>query len=91
MGMTFRPTILVADPGRELRWLGHLLIGGVFDGEHRFAIEPLGEDHVRFTHEERFSGFLAGPLGKLIHGATVEGFSAMNRALKERAERAEGG
>ena len=38
--MRFRPTVLEAQPGRELRWLGRLVAPGVFDGEHRFAIEP---------------------------------------------------
>jgi hypothetical protein len=31
-GMTFKPTVLKAEPNRELRWLGHLLIRGQFDG-----------------------------------------------------------
>ena len=39
--MSFRPTVLVADPNRELRWLGHLWVRGLFDGEHSFSIEPL--------------------------------------------------
>ncbi len=32
---TFRPTVLVAEPNRELRWLGRLFMPGPFDGEHR--------------------------------------------------------
>ena len=55
-GMTFRPTVLKAEPNRELRWLGHLLISGLFDGEHIFTIEPLGEGRVRFTQREVFRG-----------------------------------
>jgi len=31
-GMTFRPIVLEADPGRRLRWRGHLLLAGLFDG-----------------------------------------------------------
>ena len=38
--MTFRPTVRVADPDRELRWLGRVLLPGIFDGEHAFVIEP---------------------------------------------------
>ena len=52
-GMLFRPTVLVADPNRELRWLGHLWFPGLFDGDHSFSIEPLGEGHVRFVQRER--------------------------------------
>src|SRR5918999_4725227 len=41
---TFRPRVLEAEPGRRLRWLGRLLVPGLFDGEHRFSIEPAGPD-----------------------------------------------
>ena len=40
-GATLRPTVLEADPGRQLRWLGQLLLPGLFDGDHSFTIEPL--------------------------------------------------
>src|SRR6185437_14032153 len=43
-GMSFRPTVLVAEPERELRWRGRLLVPGIFDGEHSFHIDPVGED-----------------------------------------------
>jgi hypothetical protein len=39
---TFRPRVLEAEPARRLRWLGHLLVPGLFDGDHRFTIEPAG-------------------------------------------------
>ena len=55
-GMVFRPTILSIKPDRELRWLGHLLVPGLFDGEHIFTIEPLGANRVRFIQYERFTG-----------------------------------
>jgi hypothetical protein len=48
-GMTFNPTVLKAEPGRELRWLGHLRIPGLFDGEHILIIEPLEAKCVRFS------------------------------------------
>lgn len=41
-GMNFQPQVLEASPHRELRWLGSLLMPGIFDGEHRFVIEPAG-------------------------------------------------
>ena len=37
-GMTIRPTVRAVEPGREVRWLGHLLVPGIFDGEHRFLL-----------------------------------------------------
>jgi hypothetical protein len=83
--MTFKPTVLAARRGRELRWLGHLLVPGLFDGEHSFEIEPLGPDRSRLTQAERFSGLLVRPFGGSLE-KTERGFEAMNRALKARLE-----
>ena len=87
-GMLFRPTVLVAEPNRELRWLGHLWFPGIFDGEHSFSIEPLVEGRVRFVQRERFKGLLVPFLSKMLDGDTRRGFKEMNRALKLRAESA---
>jgi hypothetical protein len=56
--MTIKPKVLRAEPYRELRWLGHLLLPGVFDGEHSFTIEPLEDNRVRFIQREAFKGLL---------------------------------
>jgi hypothetical protein len=85
-GMTFRPTVLVADTGRELRWLGHLLFPGVFDGEHRFVIEPITVGKVRFQQSEQFTGFLVPMFRSSLDRDTKRGFEEMNLALKSRAE-----
>lgn len=85
--MTFRPTVRAARPGRELRWLGHLLVRGLFDGEHSFEIEPLAAGRSRFTQAERFSGLLVRPFAGGL-AKTERGFEAMNRALKARVESA---
>lgn len=84
--MTFRPRVLEASPGRAVRWLGHLGVPGLFDGEHRFLIEPLPDGRVRFVHGERFAGMLVRPLrGSLDR--TELGFAQMNHALKAEVER----
>jgi hypothetical protein len=83
-GMRFRPAVIAVRPERELRWLGHLLVSGLFDGEHYFLLEPI-EKGVRFTQGERFSGILVGLMRGML-AATEDGFTAMNMALKERAE-----
>jgi hypothetical protein len=83
---TFRPTVLAAESERELRWIGYVGTPGIFDGEHRFRIEPIGPERVRFIQEERFSGLLAPLILRFIERSTMEGFAAMNRALKARAE-----
>jgi hypothetical protein len=85
-GMRMRPTVLAATPSRELRWLGRIGIPGIFDGEHRFRIEPLDKDHVRFVQEERFTGVLAPIILRFVERGTRQGFEAMNQALKARAE-----
>jgi hypothetical protein len=85
-GMTFRPSVLTAEPNRELRWLGRLWMPGLFDGEHRFIIEPLGPDRVRFIQAEIFNGLLVPLLARSLETDTRRGFDEMNRALKGRAE-----
>jgi hypothetical protein len=84
--MTFRPTVVKLDRGVELRWLGHLGVPGILDGEHGFRIEPEGVQSCRFAQFEAFKGVLARPLLWLAGDATRHGFVAMNEALKARAE-----
>jgi hypothetical protein len=55
-GMTFRPRVLRAVPDQKLRWLGRVVLPGIFDGEHFFKIEPLDEGRrTRFIQGERFT------------------------------------
>ena len=83
--MTFRPTVLCVAPERELRWLGRLIVPGLFDGEHRFLIEPLEAGRSRFIQSERFSGLLVPLAGGGLE-KTAAGFEQMNVALKHDAE-----
>ena len=85
-GMIFRPEVLKAEPNRELRWLGHLLVPGLFDGEHIFTIEPLGANRVRFVQREIFTGLLVPLFARGLHTETLRGFEDMNHALKIRVE-----
>ena len=87
-GMIFKPKVLNAEPNRELRWLGHLLVPGLFDGEHSFTIQPLGENRVRFVQREAFKGVLVPLFVRSLETNTQLGFEEMNRALKERTEAA---
>jgi hypothetical protein len=84
--MTFTPTVLEAAPARELRWLGHFWLPGLFDGEHAFRIEAAAEGHVRLSQSEVFRGLLVLLLPATMYERTRRGFDAMNRALKERVE-----
>ena len=87
-GMTFKPKVLNAEPNRELRWLGNLLVPGLFDGEHSFTIEPLDEARVLFVQREEFRGLLVPLFSRSLDTNTRRGFEQMNHALKERAEAA---
>ena len=52
--MTFTPKVLRAEPEQELRWLGHLGLPGIFDGEHVFELADAGDGRTRFLHHEQF-------------------------------------
>jgi hypothetical protein len=84
--MTFRPTVIAAEPNRELMWRGSLPIPGLFTGRHRFLLEKVDDRRTRFLHSEEFSGLLLPLLWRTLDGPTRRGFEEMNQRLKERAE-----
>ncbi|MCC5809668.1 MAG: SRPBCC domain-containing protein [Ectothiorhodospiraceae bacterium] len=84
--MRFRPSVTALLPSRELRWLGHLGIPGLFDGEHVFRIEALSGGGVRFQQSERFRGLLVPLLPRKLYDRTRQGFELMNQALKQVVE-----
>ena len=80
--MVFRPRVLVADPGRKLRWLGRLGLPRLFDGEHYFHL--IAENGgTRLIHGERFHGLL---LWVMDVQQFRPGFEAANEGLKQRAQ-----
>jgi hypothetical protein len=85
-GITLRPTVLSAEPNRLMRWLGHLFVPGLFDGEHSLLIQPVEENRVRFIQSEMFKGVLVPLLARSLDNNTLRGFEEMNGALKERVE-----
>ena len=84
--MTFTPTVTVFEPNQELRWFGRLVLPRLFDGEHIFFLDARGPELTRFLHAEQFNGVLVSIFSKDLSTTVYEGFEAMNRALKERAE-----
>ncbi len=84
--MAFSPTIIKSEENRELRWKGKFLIPGLFDGEHIFIIEELGNKGVRLIQKEFYSGLIILLMGKKLGENTRKGFELMNQAVKERAE-----
>jgi hypothetical protein len=83
---TIRPEVLEAEPARRLRWLGRLLIPGLFAGEHSFTLEPAGPGRVRVVQREEFRGLAARPILAVIGKPTQAGFQQMHQALKARVE-----
>jgi hypothetical protein len=84
--MRFRPRVLSVEKAREFRWIGNLILPGIFDGEHIFEIEPMGEHKILFVQREKFTGVLVPLFLHLIKEPTLQSFEAMNNALKTRAE-----
>ena len=82
--VTVRPTVLDAQPSRILRWRGHFLVRGLFDGTHEFALEPTAHG-TRVTQRESFSGLLV-PLLKSVVARTARDNALADRALKARVE-----
>jgi len=83
--MVFRPKILSISK-YKLIWMGNLLIPGLFDGTHHFALVPTLGEGVKFLHSENFSGLLHRPIFKLMGETTKIGFENMNIALKRQCE-----
>ncbi|MFH8747487.1 SRPBCC family protein [Streptomyces rimosus] len=83
-GMTHQPTVLIAEPGRHLQWLGKVAVPGLFSGRHEFILEPTDEGTLLRQREE-FTGILVPFLGSTLD-RTEKGFVELNQALKNRAE-----
>jgi hypothetical protein len=78
--------VLKTEPNRELRWRYHVGLPFLFQGEHSFIIEPVGDNRVHFIDREVFTGLLVPSQAKDIDTNSKQGFEAMDKALKTRAE-----
>lgn len=84
--MMFKPRVISYKKNSELKWLGHLWIKGLFDGEHRFQLIHNSDSTTTFIHSEIFNGILVSLFSKMIENNTRKGFEAMNQELKKLAE-----
>ena len=78
--------VIKAEPRQVLCWKYHVISPLLFRGEHSFTIEPMGSNYVRFVDLEVFNGLLAPLQAKEIDTNSRQGFEAMDKALKIRAE-----
>jgi hypothetical protein len=84
-GMTFKPKVLAATPGEELRWLGKLGLRGIAAGEHFFILTTNDDGTTRLNHGERYSGALVA-LAKRSSANSGAAYEAFSQALKARVE-----
>jgi hypothetical protein len=86
-GMTINPLILEVDDKKKFRWLGHLIVPGLFDGEHIFELIDNQNGTTTFIQREIFKGILIQLLKKLLEDNTRRGFELMNQKLKIESEK----
>jgi len=86
MRMKIRPRLITVIEQAEIRWIGHLMVPGLFDGDHRFVLTPLAPARTRLVQQETFRGALVPVFGGWIGAGARRGFEAMNRAAKARLE-----
>jgi hypothetical protein len=83
-GMSFKPKVLAAIPGAELRWLGKLGVRGIAAGEHFFVLTANDDGTTRLNHGERYSGVL---IALTKHDSrNNDAYQAFSHALKQRVE-----
>jgi len=81
--MRFKPVVVQADPGAELRWRGVFWFRWLLTGEHFFRLTERERGITRFTHGEDFNGWAVRYVPMTN---TTRGFVFMNQALKKRVE-----
>jgi hypothetical protein len=84
--MTLHCTVVKAEQNKELCWKYHVILPGLWSGEHSFTIVPLRADRIRFIDVEIFTGVLIPLQAKDIDINSRRDFEAMDQALKMRAE-----
>ena len=87
MGMTISPKVLSVKNYKEFRWLGHLFIPGLFDGEHIFELTDNNDGTTTFVQREIFRGILVQLFKKMLDDNTLRGFDLMNQQLKVESEK----
>lgn len=82
----FWPKLITVIPDRELRWLGRPRFPLIFDIDHYWILNPMGDDRTHLLHGTAILGLLAPIAGAMLEGSTRKAFIEMNLAHKARAE-----
>ncbi len=86
--MTLHCKVVKALPHRLLAWKYHVIAPFLWNGVHSFTIDRLGDKLVRFIDVEVFSGLLIPAQANSIETTSRQDFMSMDKALKQRAEKA---
>ena len=78
--------LLTAEPPYKIRWKGHLLIPGLFDGEHSVEISENSQRSSLLHQYENFSGILVPFLSRTIE-QTKQRFEETNAKVRDLAEK----
>lgn len=82
--VTYRATVVTAEPYRELSWTGQILSAGVYAVTFIFTIEPLSGGWARLEAREHGKG--VAPVSWGVGGDIPRGLDQMAKALRNRAE-----
>jgi len=90
-GYEFKPQVIALVPEQEFAWLAKTGFKGIFDGEHHFCIQDLGQGRCRLHNYEVYSGLLSPVMQRLSMMKDAQaGFDLMNAEIKAWAERQKG-
>lgn len=84
----FGPLLLRVVGARELRWVSEVPGEEVTRAEHYFILTPTADGGTHLEHCESFTGPLAEDMWPLMEQAGRADYTALNEALKHRAEAA---
>ncbi len=84
--ITFHPLISAVEQGKTLVWVDQLLSSEFFQDEHEFEVIEIDQSHTRVIQSAHFRGIMVAPFWSRFSPALLEGFRAMNDALKHRCE-----
>jgi hypothetical protein len=83
----FKPVISYWDDRQRFAWLAKTGINRVFDGEHFFELQDLGDGKTRLTNREEYRGVLSFVFKQLpMMKNAPKGFRKMNVELKNYIE-----
>ena len=85
-GLSFRPTVTVAEPRVQLQWSGTLLSERLFIGRHLFVLSPNPDGTTHLTNHEEFSGGVTTLFQRFMKKGGDNGYTAFNAGLKRQVE-----